>query len=57
MNVKMPAGYRKIIDYWAGKGAKPSQEVAKTALAELAENVKIEKCKINYPVLEALLGK
>ncbi len=57
MNVTIPAGYRKIIDYWAGKGAKPSEEEAKTALAELAENVKIEKCKINYPVLEALLGK
>jgi hypothetical protein len=57
MNVTKPAGYQKIINYWTGKGARPTMDEAKTAFAELAENVKLEKCKINYPVLEALLGK
>lgn len=57
MNVIKPAGYQKIIDYWAGKGARPTMEEAKAALMQLAENVKLEKCSINYPVLKALLGK
>jgi len=50
-----PAGYQKIIDYWAGKGPKPTVEEAKATFIELAENVKIENCKINYLVLNALL--
>ncbi len=57
MDVTKPAGYQKIIDYWAGKGARPGTEEATTALMQLAENVKLEKCKINYQVLKALLGK
>ncbi len=57
MNVAKPAGYQKIIDYWAGKGVKPGSEGAKSTFMELAQNVKIEKCQINYPVLNALFGK
>ena len=57
MNVKRPAGYGKVIDYWSGTGVKPGRGEAKAILMELAENVKIEKCEINYGVIEALLGK
>lgn len=57
MTITEPKGYKKVIDYWAGKGPKPTVEEAKGTFMELAENVKIEKCKINYAVLEALLGK
>jgi len=57
MTITKPSGYQKIVDYWAGKGAKPSVEEAKATFMQLAENVKLEKCMINYPVLEALLGK
>ncbi|TAL61757.1 MAG: hypothetical protein EPN88_14365 [Bacteroidetes bacterium] len=57
MTVTKPEGYQKVVDYWAGKGPKPAIEEAKATFMELAENVKQEKCKINYPVLRALFGK
>jgi aryl-phospho-beta-D-glucosidase BglC (GH1 family) len=57
MNVKRPSGYQKFIDYWSGKGEKPGIKEAKVILMELAENVKIERCEINYEVIDALLGK
>ena len=57
MTITKPAGYQKVIDYWAGKGPKPTVEEAKATFIELAENVKIENCKINYLVLNALFGK
>ena len=57
MTISKPAGYQKIVDYWAGKGLKPTVEEAKATLKELAENVKFEKCKINNGVLDALFGR
>jgi endoglucanase len=57
MTIPEPSGYRKVLDYWAGKGPMPTVEEAKATFFELAENVKLEKCKINYPVIEALIPK
>jgi endoglucanase len=57
MTISKPAGYQKIVDYWAGKGLKPTVEEATATLKELAENVKFEKCKINNGVLDALFGR
>lgn len=57
MNITRPEGYQKIIDYWAGKGPKPAENEALAVFRELSENVKIERCKINYDVLRALFGK
>ena len=57
MNVIKPAGYQKIIDYWSGKGPGPDAEEANAVLMQLAENVKLENCKINYAVLNALFLK
>jgi hypothetical protein len=57
MNVTIPDGYQKIIDYWKGAGPAPSPEEAHTALMELTENIRIENCQINYNVLRALFGK
>lgn len=57
MTISKPAGYQKVIDYWSGKGVKPTVEEAKTSFMQLAENVKIEKCKVNYAVINALFGK
>jgi endoglucanase len=56
MNVRKSAGYRKIIDFWAGKGPRPSSEEAFTSLMELASNMKLENCEINYDVLKALFN-
>ncbi len=57
MNVTVPEGYRRIIDYWKGTGPAPSPEEAHHALMELAENIRIENCTVNYGVLRALLGQ
>ncbi|MCX6254142.1 MAG: cellulase family glycosylhydrolase, partial [Bacteroidia bacterium] len=57
MDVTRPKGYQTVIDYWAGKSPKPTITEATATFMELAENVKIEKCEINYGVLGALFGK
>ena len=57
MTITKPSGYQKVIDYWAGRGSKPTLEEAQATFIELAENVKIENCKINYLVLNALFGR
>jgi hypothetical protein len=57
MTIREPAGYKKVKDFWAGNGPEPTKEEALATFVELAENVKIEKCRVNYGVLEALLGK
>ncbi|MCX6333185.1 MAG: cellulase family glycosylhydrolase [Bacteroidia bacterium] len=56
MNVKRPKGYQEVIDFWAGKGPRPSESQAVTTFMELAENMKLENCEINYDVLKALFG-
>jgi hypothetical protein len=57
MTISKPTGYQKVVDYWAGKGPKPTVEEAKATLMELAENVRFDNCKINNEVLKALFGK
>ena len=55
MTIPKPEGYQKVIDYWAGKGPKPSLEEARATFMELAENVRFENCKVNNGVIGALL--
>ncbi len=57
MTITRPAGYQKVIDFWAGKGPSPTEEEAKATFMELAENVKFEKCAVNQEVIEALFSK
>lgn len=57
MTISTPAGYQKIIDYWAGKGPKPTVEEATKTFMDLAENVKFENCKVNNEVIQALFSK
>jgi endoglucanase len=57
MTIKNPDGYQKIIDFWAGKGPRPSVSEARKTFMDLAENVKFEKCSVNNGVIEALFVK
>lgn len=52
--VKMPEGYKSIIDYWKGKGPKPSAAIAYRALMQLAENYKTKNLVVHYDVLNAM---
>lgn len=57
MTIAAPDGYNKIVDYWKGKGPKPSPEEANLIFMKLAENVRFENCKINQAVIDALFKK
>jgi len=55
MNVTVPDGYQQIIDYWKGTAPAPSPDDAYAALMQLTDNLRIENCRVNYGVLDALL--
>jgi hypothetical protein len=55
--VKMPAGFEHIIQYWKGEAPKPSAEDAFKALMQLAENYKTKNLVVNEGVLDALFGR
>ena len=57
MTITKPAGYQKVVDFWSGKGPKPSVDEATATFMELADNVKFGKCKVNQDVLNALFKK
>ena len=46
--------YQKVLDYWNGRAAKPSVEVALAGLLEMAENLKLENCEYRPGVIPAL---
>jgi aryl-phospho-beta-D-glucosidase BglC (GH1 family) len=54
--VKMPPGFRRIIEYWKGKAPKPSQKTVFHALMKLARNYKTKNLMVRYDVLHALFG-
>ena len=55
--VKMPASYAALIEYWKDKAPKPSAEQAYKALMQLAENYKTKNLVVHYDVLEAMFPK
>jgi hypothetical protein len=55
LTVKRPDDFKKVVDYWNGKGDRPSREVATKALLELAENLKAANCRFNTNVARALI--
>lgn len=57
MNVTVPEGYQAIVDYWKGTGQAPAPEDAHRALMQLTENIRIENCRVNYGVIDALFGR
>jgi endoglucanase len=54
LSAPLVPGFQAILDYWAGKGPKPSPEAAKAALMAQAEALKLERCALNLGVLESL---
>ncbi|HKM94007.1 MAG TPA: cellulase family glycosylhydrolase [Prolixibacteraceae bacterium] len=48
-------GYQNLLNFWKEKGVRPNPEQAKTWLLEQAEMLKLENCKINYDLLDAML--
>ncbi|MDB4925071.1 cellulase family glycosylhydrolase [Mucilaginibacter sp.] len=54
LEIKVPAGYQKLVDYWSGKGAKPSQGEAIATLNELLENIKLENNIYHKDITDAM---
>jgi endoglucanase len=54
LQVKMPADYQKVIDYWAEKGPRPTPAEAEKGLMEFADNVKLENCIYHKDVIDAM---
>lgn len=53
-NVPMSDGYRKLLDFWNGKGEKPDADAAFKTLMAIADGYKIENVKIQYDVIDAM---
>jgi aryl-phospho-beta-D-glucosidase BglC (GH1 family) len=54
LQIKEPKGYQKLLDYFNGKGEKPSEEEAYKTLMQLAENTKAQNCIVHPDVMDAL---
>ncbi|HPN38565.1 MAG TPA: cellulase family glycosylhydrolase [Melioribacteraceae bacterium] len=54
MYVNKPAEYDYLLKYWSGTATKPSVDYAVNALNKFAESLKIENCKLNYGVVDAM---
>lgn len=54
LTVKKTDGYQSLLNYWQNGGAKPSVEVAKAALMQQVENLKIENCIFHKDVIDAM---
>ncbi len=54
ISVVKPAAYDHLLDYWKGLVSKPSVGFATNALMGLAENYRLENCRINRDVIDAM---
>lgn len=54
LEIKVPAGYQKILNFWAGKGPKPKADEAYKAVMELANNLKLENNIYHRDVIDAM---
>lgn len=54
LQVKTDPNYQKVIDYWAERGPKPTEEEAYKGMMAFAENLKMENCIIHRDVIDAM---
>ncbi|MFH0733524.1 MAG: cellulase family glycosylhydrolase [bacterium] len=54
MYVNKPAEYDYLLRYWNGTATKPSVDYTVNALNKFAESLKIENCKMNDGVIDAM---
>ncbi|WP_026899285.1 cellulase family glycosylhydrolase [Daejeonella oryzae] len=54
LEIKVTEDYQQLLNFWAGKGPKPSAEAASKTLMQMSENTKIENNIIHYDVLDAM---
>ncbi|MBF9254102.1 cellulase family glycosylhydrolase [Pontibacter sp. 172403-2] len=54
LEIKVNPGYQQLLNYWEGKGPKPTADEAYTALMQLAENTRLENCIYHKDVIDAM---
>ncbi len=54
LEIKSPEGYRDLLDYWNGKGPKPSAEEAWSTLKEFALHTNIKNNSYHHDVIDAM---
>ncbi len=54
LEIKIPAGYQQLLDYWKGKGPKPSADRAFASLMEYAEATRINNNIFKKDVTDAI---
>jgi len=54
LEIKVPANYQVLLDYWSGKGPKPTEAEAETILNQLIENLKIKNNIWHKDVTDAM---
>ena len=54
LEIKQPEGYGRLLDYWSGKGEKPSRKDALRILNEWLENLKLENNIFHPDVVDAM---
>ncbi|MFN8205903.1 MAG: cellulase family glycosylhydrolase [Bacteroidales bacterium] len=54
LTINKPAGYQQLLNYWNGRGEKPSPEQAWTWLQELTQSLHLKGNIIHYDVIDAM---
>ena len=54
LSITKSAGYQTLLDYWSNGGTAPSAEFGKNTLMQLTEDLKIENCRYQKDVVDAL---
>lgn len=54
MSIEPDNNYTTLLNYWKNGGTRPDTTFALNTLMNLTEKLKLENCKINYPVLDAM---
>lgn len=55
LEIPVNSNYQKILDYWNGSGAKPSEDMAFDGLMQLAEDLKLENNTYHPDVVDAMI--
>lgn len=55
LSAEMTEGYSDLLDYWKGQGSKPSAEAGFNSLIEQLDKLKLENCRFQPDVVDALI--
>ncbi len=55
LNVPITSDYQQLLNYWEGKGSKPSAAFAANTLLRMADNLKFENCVFQNDMIDAMM--